>query len=329
MNRDIIEVRDSAVIASEINYIKRRTCEQVLSASVEIGRLLCEAKDTVPVGEWMDWLADNVAYSQSTANNLMALYREYGEQAQIGFFEDNRLEIFGDLSPSQAVALLPLPYAERKAYVETHDMSETSVRDIQEEIKARKKAEEALEKARDELDGAKVDIEALENDVAALKEELEAAKAAAPAQVDIDGEREKIRSEVEAEYKKKIDAAEKKLKKAKEDAEKAEAAKDAAERGAEARAEAAKAEAVKEAEEKVAGELTALREKAAALEKTAATAADAAVQKFGVHFDLWQREGVTLIDILGEIGDEDVRSKCAAGIKAMCESVAKNAGCAV
>ena len=319
MNKNVIEVRDSAVIASEINYIKRRTCEQVLSASVEIGRLLCEAKDAVPQGAWMDWLEENVAYSQSTANNLMALYREYGEQAQIGFFEENRLEIFGNLSPSQALALIPLPYAERKEYVETHDMADTSVRDIQEEIKARKAAEEALA-------DAKVDVEALENDVEALKKELAdaKAKAAEPPQIDLDGEREKLRAEIEAENKKKIEATEKKLEKAKKDLEKAVAGKEAAERGAEARAEAAKEEARKEAEAAVAEQMDALREKAASLEKTASAAADGAVQKFAVHFELWQKEGGVLLGLIEQVADGDVAEKLRAGVRQVCESVMRN-----
>lgn len=315
MNRDIIEVRDSAVIASEINYIKRRTCEQVLSASVEIGRLLCEAKDAVPTGEWMSWLEDNVAYSQSTANNLMALYREYGEQAQIGFFEENRLEIFGNLSPSQALALIPLPYAERKEYVETHDMAETSVRDIQKEIAARKEAEEALA-------DAKVDIEALENDVEALKKELADARAktAEPPQIDIEGEKEAVRQEVTAAKEKEIEKIAKKLEKAEKELEKAKGEKEAAERGAEARAEAAKESAKEEGRAEAAAEIAALKEQNEKLARAAKTAADAAVQKFGVHFELWQKEGQVLCAALAEV-DPAVAARLAGGMRQVMKAV--------
>ena len=147
--------RSGAEIAAEINIIKKQTARVCLSATVEIGRLLVEAKAAVPFGEWGTWLERNVAYSQSTANNIMRLYQEYGEQEQIGFFEENRMEIFGDLTPSQAVALLGLEPAERRRYVETHDMDTVSVRDIQKEIKARQEAEALAAAAREELQNAK------------------------------------------------------------------------------------------------------------------------------------------------------------------------------
>lgn len=130
-------------IALEINVIKRRLAQETILAAVEIGRLLVKAKEKVPHGMWGDWLSENVAYSQSTANNLMRLFKEYGEQEQLDFFAENRMEIFGNLSQSQAVALLGMPYDKRKEYVETHDMEKTSVRDIEADVAAMKAELEA------------------------------------------------------------------------------------------------------------------------------------------------------------------------------------------
>ena len=141
-------------IALEINVIKRRLAQETILAAVEIGRLLVKAKEKVPHGMWGDWLSENVAYSQSTANNLMRLYKEYGEQEQLDFFAENRMEIFGNLSQSQAVALLGMPYDKRKEYVETHDMETTSVRDIEADVAAMKA----------ELEGAKAECERLEKE---------------------------------------------------------------------------------------------------------------------------------------------------------------------
>lgn len=136
-------------IALEINVIKRRLAQETILAAVEIGKLLVKAKEKVPHGMWGDWLSENVAYSQSTANNLMRLYKEYGEQEQLDFFEENKMAIFGNLSQSQAVALLGFSYEKRKEYVETHDMENTSVREIEADVAALK-AE--LEEARAERD---------------------------------------------------------------------------------------------------------------------------------------------------------------------------------
>ena len=80
MSENGIVMRDAGVIAREINFIKEQTKRQMLAASMEIGARLCEAKELVGHGEWEKWLCENVDYSQSTANNLMRIYREYGSQ---------------------------------------------------------------------------------------------------------------------------------------------------------------------------------------------------------------------------------------------------------
>ena len=301
MNKDIIIERDEAVIASEINYIKRRTCETVLANSVEIGRLLCEAKDKVAPGAWMEWLSDNVNYSQSTANNLMNLYREYGEQQQIGFFEENRLEIFGDLTPSQALALLPLPYAERKQFVEEHDMSETSVRDIQALVKAQKDAEKEADDLRQELEEQKT---ALEGEIDELKKKLDELEQE-PFLPDIEEERARIEAELKAEYEEKIAKVNKKLEKIKKEKDDANADKEAAE----ARLEGAKAAAAEEAkaalETEYSERLQQAEEEKKALMRKALAAGSADVQKFGVHFTLFQQEGQELISALRAIREQD------------------------
>ena len=80
MSENGIVMRDAGVIAREINFIKEQTKRQMLAASMEIGARLCEAKELVGHGEWEKWLCENVDYSQSTANNLMRIYREYSSQ---------------------------------------------------------------------------------------------------------------------------------------------------------------------------------------------------------------------------------------------------------
>ncbi|MBE6831694.1 MAG: DUF3102 domain-containing protein, partial [Ruminococcaceae bacterium] len=65
MVHEIKEYRDSVIIATEINTIKNRTKREVLTASIEIGQRLCEAKELVTHGEWEQWLHDSVDYSQS------------------------------------------------------------------------------------------------------------------------------------------------------------------------------------------------------------------------------------------------------------------------
>lgn len=159
MNNTII-LRTPDVIAAEINTIKRTTAKYVLEQSVEIGRLLCEAKETVPHGEWGHWLEENCAYSTSNANNLMRIYTEYGNDEQLSFFTENKLELYGDLNRSQAIALLALPPAERAEFVKENDVPAMSVSELEAKIREAKAETEAAVRAEmgAALEKAKADV---------------------------------------------------------------------------------------------------------------------------------------------------------------------------
>lgn len=297
-------------IVVEINTIRRQQLTQMLYASVEIGRLLCEAKDKLPHGMWGEWLEVNFAYSQSTANNLMKLYRNYGESEQIDmFFSDGeKMDIFGNLTPSQAIALLGLPERERTQYVQTHDMERTSVRDIEDAVKARKEAEaradaaegllceykESAERAESEADEARRTVEELrrkcEADAKAHAEELAAVKASA-SDSNIKEEKKKLKEKLTADFEKKL-AVEKK---ALED-KLSESDKQIGE--LEARLSAARAEAARELEAEYNQKLLFLEERAKSAEGKLANSLNSAVQKFAVHFELFQGEYNTLKSLL-------------------------------
>ena len=145
---DMTILRTPEVIAAEINTIKRSTAKYVLEQSIEIGRLLCEAKEAVPHGEWGHWLEERCAYSASNANNLMRIYTEYGESGdQLSFFAENKLELYGDLNRSQAIALLALPPVERAEFVRTNDVPSMSVSELEAKIREAKAETEAAVRA--------------------------------------------------------------------------------------------------------------------------------------------------------------------------------------
>ena len=121
------ERQNADQLAYEINFIKRQTYEYVLKASVEIGERLTAAKELVPYGQWTDWLAEKVDYSQSTANNFMRIYREYSDD-QISMTGRTKSQTFANLTYSQAVALFALPEHQREEFVEQHDVSDMSVK---------------------------------------------------------------------------------------------------------------------------------------------------------------------------------------------------------
>lgn len=181
MNNTII-LRTPDVIAAEINTIKRTTAKYVLEQSIEIGRLLCEAKEAVPHGEWGYWLEENCAYSTSNANNLMRIYTEYGENdEQLSFFTENKLELYGDLNRSQAIALLALPPAERAEFVKGNDVPAMSVSELEAKIReakaeteaaVRAEMEDALKKAEAEADEQKQRADKNAADLKKAKPEL-------------------------------------------------------------------------------------------------------------------------------------------------------------
>lgn len=161
-------------LAYEINFIKKQTLENVLKASIDIGERLSAAKELVPHGQWSDWLKEKVDYSQSTANNFMRIFREYGDE-QISLSGKSKSQTFANLNYSQAVALFALPEPQREEFVETHDVSEMSTREMKEAIEAAKAAEAERDKARSETEAVRMTLAATRREKGVI--EAEAKKA--------------------------------------------------------------------------------------------------------------------------------------------------------
>ncbi|WP_089610077.1 DUF3102 domain-containing protein [Dehalobacterium formicoaceticum] len=140
--------RNAEQIAAEINGIKKQTRAMLLYNSIEIGRRLWEAKSYVPHGEWGTWLQESVEYSPSTAHNLMRIFEEYGAE-QLSLFDNNaKSQALGNLSYTQAVALLGIPQEEREEFIKDHDLDSMSTRELQKAIKERDEALKKLENAK-------------------------------------------------------------------------------------------------------------------------------------------------------------------------------------
>ena len=135
---DTAITRTPAHVAADINKVKLNLAVAVVVSSIEIGRLLLEAKALVPHGEWGEWLAANVDFSESKAQSLMRRYKEYGDGQIDMITGTSDLDFFSFLSDSQMDALLALPKPERREFVEEHreelESGEMSVRDLKKEI---------------------------------------------------------------------------------------------------------------------------------------------------------------------------------------------------
>lgn len=250
--------RSEREIAIEINLIKQRAARDLLSAAIDVGRLLCEAKEKVPYGEWGAWLQENVDYSVSNANNMMRLYQEKERAAQLDMFGTNDFSVFEGMNPSQVLALLPVPAAERRQFIEENDAQNMSVREIKEAVKAREEAEARADAAEQRASDAESKVEDLSVRLESAETQIKLMdKMASPLSEE---ERKQIEKEVADKAKaaadKKIAAAQKKaeaeLQKAKEEGaaavKKVEEERDAAIKAA---TEEARAAAEKEAAEKL------------------------------------------------------------------------------
>lgn len=155
-------------IAVEIKVIQAQTRKVVLSASIEIGQRLAEAKEKAGHGNWEKWLAENTDISQSTAGNCIKMYEEYGvaQQSILGnaIMPD---ELMNKLSYTQGLALLGIKDpVERVAFAEANDVAEMSKRELQQAVKD-------LNKAKKEQKLAEEDAIAVRRDLREAEEKIE------------------------------------------------------------------------------------------------------------------------------------------------------------
>ncbi len=149
---DIIVARDPDIVAAEIITIQQQARKMMLIYAVEIGKRLCEAKELLDHGQWGRWLEESVSYSQSTANNLMSLYREYGDKDQSSLFDDGtNSQLLQKLSYTQALALMAVPAEERAAFVTENKVEDMSTRELQRVIRERDEARAESQKYFDQL----------------------------------------------------------------------------------------------------------------------------------------------------------------------------------
>lgn len=250
----MVPAREISVITGEIIEIRRQANNMLLMYAIDVGRRLVEAKGILPHGEWGKWLEEKVVFSQSTANNFMKLYEEYGQTQSSLFGAVSNSQTIGNLPYSKALQLIAIPENERESFAEEVDAEHISVKELKAAIdernaaikraeEAEKKAEEIAEKQRaaedaaEEAEKAAEESAALKEKVAELEKQLAEEKEnlkAAKDNPELSPEAlKKIKDE--ATKKAREEAAkdiEKKLNKAKSDAEKAEQRRQEADRKA-------------------------------------------------------------------------------------------------
>lgn len=131
MENRMIDEQRMQVLAAEIRVIQKQAVATVLTAACEIGKRLVEVKNGLPHGRFIPWLQENVEYSERQAQQMMALWEEYGKNPNP--------KALGALSVSQAVALLAAPAEVRDELIESGEAEGMSVRELKDEIRRQKK----------------------------------------------------------------------------------------------------------------------------------------------------------------------------------------------
>ena len=162
-------------VTLEINTLHRQAQQMMLGYVIEIGRRLVEVKEMLPYGSWGTYLAQRTPYSQSTANNFMKIFQEYGDENLSLFEEGTKSQTFGKLSYTQALALLALPADEREAFSRENQVENMSSRQLQEAIKERNQAREEAERLKNaarDLEEAKASLANAEQSRAKMEEDM-------------------------------------------------------------------------------------------------------------------------------------------------------------
>ena len=256
MSEDI--ARSIENITEEIQELKAEAQCTAVYYICRIGKRLAEAKSMLPHGEWAEWLANKVEFSQRTASDFMRIYKEYGSD-QTSLFGGNSQAI-ANLGYTKALQLLAIPAAEREEFVEENDVEELSTRQLADLIRERdealKKAEETG-KLQEQLDIANSRAKKSESEAAIAAQKLsEATAEKSRIEERLQSEREKVKKlknnpNIPDELKDKL----KQEAKAEAENKLAEQTRELDERIAKAKAEVENAQRAKEAAEAKAAEL--------------------------------------------------------------------------
>ena len=139
--------RTPEVVGAEIRSLTTQAKCITLWYGIEIGRRLCEAKELVEHGEWLNFLERETEFSQPSASRFMRLYNEYGADQGSLFGAESKYSTLNNLSISNALRLLELPENEREDFAKANDAEHISTRELERLIREKKEAEEQLQAA--------------------------------------------------------------------------------------------------------------------------------------------------------------------------------------
>lgn len=127
--------------------------ESFVLNTLNLGRVLTEAKQQVKHGEWADWVRENAGgMSVRNAQQFMQAYARFGNK-----------EAFAGIDRSKMYKMLSLPAGTEEAFVEQNDVANMSSREV----------EEAVRKVRAEMNAQLAQEKKMRKEAETRAEELE------------------------------------------------------------------------------------------------------------------------------------------------------------
>lgn len=103
---------------------------------IQYGRVLTEAKQYVPHGQFGDWVAENFGMSERSAQGYMAVWKRFGKNEQLNGIQFSSLQ-----------KMLSLPEGTENQFAAEHKLSDMTAREVERAVKkARAEAQAEIEK---------------------------------------------------------------------------------------------------------------------------------------------------------------------------------------
>ena len=152
-----IENKSMEQLAGEINtgyHQAENLARMSYMFLAEVGRKLIEVKGRLKHGHFENWCENNLEFSKSKAEKCMKLAKRIDDESSLF----SKTETFTDIEISTVWALLAAPEEVAAEVIETHDVTDMTVRELKEEIARLKNEKEDAERKADMIDHNNDDI---------------------------------------------------------------------------------------------------------------------------------------------------------------------------
>ena len=139
----------------------RAYAENAVMNMLSLGRVLSQAKDMLPHGQFMPWIENEVGISHRYGEHYIKCYHVYGNNPE-----------YAKLGKSKLIKMLALPAGTQEAFIAENDVENMSAREVEEAVKkARAEAQGEIEREREARRRAEARAEELANRPQEISEE--------------------------------------------------------------------------------------------------------------------------------------------------------------